>query len=443
MPPPVKYARNGQVNIAYQVVGEAPHAIFMIPGYVSHLALDWDEPRWVRWCKRMTAFARLTRFDKRGTGMSDRPAGIPTSDERMEDARAVMDAAGLECSHVMGWSEGGPLAVMLAAAHPERVRGLVLYGTQASFVRRDDYPFGHWPEGDDPEEEAEWEAGWGTVEQTLIHNPDVDPHFARRWARYCQSAASPAAALAVGKANALIDVRPLLSSIHVPTLVISRRDDEVSPGPTGRYLADRIPGARFVELDGDEHLLWLGDVEAVCSEIEAFVTGTQTRRVEPGVVRAILHADIEGSTKLATELGDSRWADLLVEYGGFADRAVVSYGGRVVDRTGDGLMAEFEGPVNAVRAAKRLQELATDVGLRVRAGVHMGEVVQQADALRGIAVHVAARVMAQARGDEVLVSQTVKDIVAGAGLAFDDRGEHELKGIDGPRRLFAAKVTNW
>ena len=440
VPPPILYARCGAVSIGYQSVGKGPAAMLMIPGWFSHLALDWEEPTWVRWCERIASFVRLVRFDKRGTGVSDRPTGIPTPDERMEDARAVMDAAQLGQAHVMGWSEGGPLAVLLGVAYPERVQSLVLYGTQATFRRRPDYPF-----GDDEEESEPWyaelESGWGTVEHTLIMHPDADPLFARRRAVYMQSAASPAAAVALARSNGLIDVRDLLPSVRVPTLVLSRSDDPVGPGPTGRYLSERIPNARFVELGGDEHLPWLGDVEALCTEIEHFVTGVRPTVPEPGVVRAILHCDIEGSTPLARRLGDARWADLLAAYGAAAERAIGSYGGSLVDRTGDGLMAVFEGPVNAVRAALRLQSSSDDLGVRVRAGVHMGEVVKRNGALRGIAVHLSARVMAQAEGGQVLVSETVKDIVAGSALRFDDCGTHELKGIEGPRRLFSVVRT--
>lgn len=435
MSAPVLYARSGDLSIAYQVVGEGPADVLMIPGWFSHLALDWEEPTWVRWVERLASFARLVRFDKRGTGMSDRPPGIPTPDERMEDARAVMDAAGLTAAHVLGWSEGGPLAILLALTHPDFVQSLILYGTQATFRRKHDYPFGEWEESE--EYYAELESGWGTVDHVLVTHPDADPRFAQRRALYMQSAASPAAAVALAKSNALIDTRALLPSIHVPTLVLSRRDDPVGPGPTGRYLAERIPGARFVELTGDEHLPWLGDAEALSAEIEHFVTGVRPQALEPGIVRAILLCDLEGSTKLAHTLGDERWADLLAAYGDTAERAVDTHGGRLVDHTGDELMAVFEGPVNAVRAAKRIQAGADEFGLRARAGVHMGEVVERNGALRGVAVHLAARVMAKATGGEILVSETVKDIVAGFALRFQDRGQHELKGIEGRRRLYA------
>jgi class 3 adenylate cyclase len=438
VPPPVRYARSGELNIAYQVVGDGPADLLLIPGWFSHLALDWEEPTWVRWCERLASFARVIRFDKRGTGMSDRPPGVPTPDERMADARAVMDAAGSTSAHVLGWSEGGPLGILLTVAHPKRVRSLVLYGTQATFHRRDDYPFGD-EESDEQAEQfyAELESGWGTVDYALLTHPDADPLVARRRALYMQSAASPAAAVALARSNALIDTRELLPSIRVPTLVISRRDDPVGPEPTGRYLADRIPRARFIALEGDEHQPWLGDAQEWCREIEHFVTGVRPAVLEPGVVRAILLCDLEGSTKLAGMLGDERWTDLLAAYGDAAERAVRTHAGRLVDRTGDELMAAFEGPVNAVGAARGIQAAAEELGVRARAGIHMGEVVERAGALRGIAVHLAARVMAGAAGGEVLVSDTVKDIVAGSALRFQDRGTHHLKGIDEPRRLFA------
>jgi len=436
MAPPIQYARSGDVNIAYQVAGEGPHDLLMIPGWVTHLGLDWNEPRWVRWFERMTSFARVVRFDKRGTGMSDRTPGVPTPDERMEDARAVMDAAGLERAHVIGWSEGGPLAVMLAVTHPQRVQSLVLHGTQATFRRRDDYPFG------DEETEADLEdleRHWGSTELARGFVPDGDSATVARLAAYQQAGASPSAAVALARANSEIDVRGLLGSIRVPTLVLNREHDPVAPGPTGRYLADRIPGARFIQLEGSAHSPWLGDLEPFCAEVEHFVTGVRPAEREPGAVRAILHCDIVGSTSRATELGDERWTDLLGEYGRRADLAVAAHAGRVVDRTGDGLMAAFEGPVGAIRAARRLQHDAGELELQVRAGVHMGEVREENGLLRGIAVHVAARVMAEARAGEILVSDTVRDIVAGSNLDFSGRGTHELKGIEGKRRLFAVR----
>jgi pimeloyl-ACP methyl ester carboxylesterase len=439
MPSEIRYARSDSVNIAYQIAGAGTVDLLMIPGWVTHLALDWHEPRWVGWLERMTAFARIVRFDKRGTGMSDRPPGIPTADERMADALAVMDAAGVARAHVLGWSEGGPLGVMVAATYPERVQSLTLYGTQARFTRGDDYPFG------DEESEAhygELERDWGSEVLAREFVPDADPAAVRRLAAYYQAGASPSAAVALSRANAAMDVRGLLASIRVPTLVLNRQHDPVAPGETGKYLAERIPGSRFIQLPGSAHAPWLEDAERFCTEVEHFVTGVRPVEREPGAVRTILHCDIVGSTARAVSLGDERWSELLADYDTSAELAVAAHGGRVVDRTGDGFMAAFEGPVGAIRAARRLQQDAQELDLQVRAGLHIGEVREEGGLLRGIAVHVAARVMSEAQGGEILVSETVRDVVAGANLSFSDRGARELKGIEGQRRLFAVTVES-
>jgi len=439
VPPQIRYARSGSVNIAYQIAGAGTVDLLMIPGWVTHLALDWHEPRWVGWFERMTAFARIIRFDKRGTGMSDRPLGIPTADERMADALAVMDAAGVARAHVLGWSEGGPLGVMVAATYPERVQSLTLYGTQARFTRGDDYPFG---EEESEDYFGELERDWGSEVLAREFVPDADPAAVRRLAAYYQAGASPSAAVALSRANAAMDVRGLLASIRVPTLVLNRQHDPVAPGETGKYLAERIPGSRFIQLPGSAHAPWLGDAERFCTEVEHFVTGVRPVEREPGAVRTILHCDIVGSTALAVSLGDERWSELLADYDTSADLAVGAHGGRVVDRTGDGFMAAFEGPVGAIRAARRLQQEAQELDLQVRAGLHIGEVREEGGLLRGIAVHVAARVMSEAQGGEILVSETVRDVVAGANLSFSDRGARELKGIEGQRRQFAVTVES-
>jgi class 3 adenylate cyclase len=357
----------------------------------------------------------------------------------MADALAVMDAAGVARAHVLGWSEGGPLGVMVAATYPERVQSLTLYGTQARFTRGDDYPFG------DEVSEAfyrELERDWGSEVLVREFVPDADPAAVRRLAAYYQAGASPSAAVALSRANAAMDVRGLLASIRVPTLVLNRQHDPVAPGETGKYLAERIPGSRFIQLPGSAHAPWLGDAERFCTEVEHFVTGVRPVEREPGAVRTILHCDIVGSTALAVSLGDERWSELLADYDTSAHLAVGAHGGRVVDRTGDGFMAAFEGPVGAIRAARRLQQEAQELDLQVRAGLHIGEVREEGGLLRGIAVHVAARVMSEAQGGEILVSETVRDVVAGANLSFSDRGARELKGIEGQRRLFAVTVES-
>lgn len=279
---PIGYVQSGGVSIAYQVVDGGPADLLMIPGWISHLALDWEEPYWVRWCERMTAFARLVRFDKRGTGLSDRPAGVQPLEERMEDAHAVVNAVGLERVHVLGWSEGGPLALLLAASHPERVLSLVLYGTQACFRREADYPWGYTEEERDSSS-ADVARVWGGLAFASFLAPAGDEQFARRWAAYQRAGASPSAAAELNRMNLSIDARSLLREIQVPTLVLSRRGDRVGPPEAGRYIAEHVEGARFVELDGNDHLLWLGDTEALCAEIERFVleveAGLGTRNV--------------------------------------------------------------------------------------------------------------------------------------------------------------------
>jgi DNA-binding SARP family transcriptional activator/pimeloyl-ACP methyl ester carboxylesterase len=273
---PVKYVKSGGLNIAYQVVEGGPAQLLMIPGWVSHLALDWEEPYWVRWCERTTAFARLIRFDKRGTGLSDRPPGAQPLEGRMEDAHAVLDAAGIERAHVLGWSEGGPLAVLLAARHPERVLSLVLYGTQACFRQEPDYPWGV-PEEERTGARAEIEREWGDLALASSFAPKGDEAFARRWAAYQRAGASPAAAADLNEMNLSIDVRQLLPEIRVPTIVLSRRGDPVGPPEAGRYLAERVEDARFVELDGDDHIMWLGDIESLCGDIERFLLEVEAR----------------------------------------------------------------------------------------------------------------------------------------------------------------------
>lgn len=271
---PIAYVATGGVNVAYQVVEGGPAELLVIPGWISHLALDWEEPYWVAWCERMTTFARLIRFDKRGTGLSDRPAGVQSLEERMQDAHAVLNAAGVERAHVLGWSEGGPLALLLAATHPERVLSLVLYGTQACFRREPDYPWG-FTEERRQSFSAEVARVWGGLAFASGFAPGGDQHFARRWAAYQRAGASPSAAAELNRMNLSIDARSLLREIQVPTLVLNRRGDPVGPPDAGRYIAEHVKGARFVELDGDDHLLWLGDSEALCAEIELFVLNVE------------------------------------------------------------------------------------------------------------------------------------------------------------------------
>jgi pimeloyl-ACP methyl ester carboxylesterase len=439
MVPPVRYAHSGSVHIAYQIAGDGPIDVLMIPGWTSHLTVEWEEPTFVRFMERLTSFARCVRFDKRGTGLSDRPPGVPTLEERMEDAHAVMDATGLERAAVFGWSEGGPMAVLFAATYPHRTTALVLYGTRARFVRAPDYPWGIAPE-EMESAIARLEAAWGQI-PTVNLAPMGDERYRSWLLRYQQAAASPAAAVALQRANWQIDVRDILSTVHVPTLVLSRRDDPVGPGPAGRDLAERIPCARFVELEGGDHTMWLGDVEALVGEIEEFLTGTRHGIVSDRVLATILIADVERSTEHLVRLGDATWKDLLSHIYQIARRRFEMFQGRDPQLVGDQLLAVFEGPVRAIRCAQAIQRDAEGIGLRLRAGIHIGEVERAGAALSGLAVHIAARISALAQGDEILVSQTVRDVVAGSGLSFADHGVHTLKGVPEARRVFRVAQT--
>jgi pimeloyl-ACP methyl ester carboxylesterase len=434
VPIPVEYARNGDVNIAYQVIGDGPAEILMVPGWYTHLLLEWEEPSYVRFLERMASFARLVRFDKRGTGLSDRPYGIGTLEERMDDAHAVMAASGLKQPVLFGWSEGGPMAILFAATYPERTRALVLYGTQARFGWAPDYPWR--PRRDQFEASLPGlEAAWGREVQTWMA-PRADERYRAWLLRYQQASVSPAGAAAISRANYDIDVREILSAIVVPTLVLSRRDEPVGPAVVGRYLAERIPGARFVELDGDEHVPWRGDTEALVADIEAFVTGATPRLRDDRVLATILISDIARSTQHLVAIGDADWRDMLVTFQQLARTQLERFNGREIDMVGDQFMASFEGPIRAIRCAKAIQHEAVSIGLALRSGVHTGEVERSGSTLRGVAVHVAARVAGLAKAHETLVTETVRDITAGAGLVFADRGLHELKGLAGSRRLF-------
>jgi pimeloyl-ACP methyl ester carboxylesterase len=436
MPPPVRYARSGTVNIAYQVSGDGPIDLLLVPGWYTHLLLEWEEPSFVRFLEGLGAFARVVRFDKRGTGLSDRPEGVGTLEERVDDARAVLEAAGLERPVLFGWSEGGPMAILFAATHPDRIRSLVLYGTQARFVWAPDYPW-RWKRDRLERQMVELEAVWGREVQDWMA-PGADERYKAWLLAYQQASVSPAGTVAITLANADIDVRGILSAVRVPTLVLSRRDEPVGPAVVGRYLADRIPGAQFIELEGSDHSMWLGDTEKLLAEIEAFVTGVRPAVRSSRVLATILISDIVGSTTSVQSLGDAGWRDLLTSYQRLARTQLERYQGREIDMVGDQLMATFEGPVRAIRCARALHEELRGIGVRIRSGIHTGEVERADKALRGIAVNVAARVAAAASAEETLVTETVRDITAGSGLRFEDRGMHELKGLPESRRLFAA-----
>jgi len=439
--PETIYAKSGKYHIAYQVFGDGPFDLVMIPGFMSHLEMWWEHPITARGLRRLASFARVIIFDKRGTGMSDRvsDAELPTPEERMDDVRAVMDAAGSERAAILGWSEGGWMACLFAATYPARVRALVLHATYPRAIQDESFPEGWLPRSgmDEYLEETEraWTQGtpeWGPAPAT------EDMAAVRRWqVRMWRRAAGPNAAVALAKMDLATDIRSVLPSIHVPTLVMVRGGDENLPA--SRYMAEHIPGARFCVFPGDEHGLLFGDQDATLGEIEEFLTGVRTSPQADRVLSTVLFTDIVGSTSRAAELGDRRWKDLLDEHDALiADRLALHRGRRVNSiGLGDGVLATFDGPARAIRCAQAICQGVRSLGLTVRAGVHTGEVEMRGDDISGLAVHIGARVSALAGVGEVLVSGSVPPLVAGSGITFDDRGEQELKGVPGRWRLFA------
>jgi pimeloyl-ACP methyl ester carboxylesterase len=439
--PETKYAKSGDVYIAYQVVGDGPRDLVFVPPFVSHVELYWEEPSLVRFLNRLASFSRLILFDKRGTGLSDRVAhnALPDLEQRMDDVRAVLDAVGSQGAALFGPSEGGPMSALFAATYPERTTALVLYGTFASTIRDAAYPWAM-----DPEERRRvieampqtW--GQGLYVDLLAPSLSADQRFRHWWARLERLGASPGAAMALRRMNGHIDLRPVLPAIRVPTLILHRSGDRDSSVEEGRYVAARIPGARFVELRGIDHLPWVGDQDAVLDEVEEFLTGVRQGPEPDRVLATVLFTDIVSSTERAAELGDYGWRHLLESYYGVMRRELARFRGREIDTAGDGFLAAFDGPARGIRCACTTRDAVRTLGIQIRAGLHTGECEVRGDKLVGIAVHIGARVAARAEPDEVLVSSTVKDLVSGSGIDFVERGTHPLKGVPGEWRLFAA-----
>jgi class 3 adenylate cyclase len=444
--PETRYARSGDVSIAYQVVGEGPFDVVFVPGSVSNVEYGWEEPSLARFYERLASFSRLILFDKRGTGLSDRVKDVPMLETRMDDVRAVMDAAGSERAAILGVSEGGPMAALFAATYPARTFAAVLYGSPSRYAWAPDYPWGVTLE-EYRRELEEVERRWGTPEysdellQWLAPSVADDEGFKRWFRTYVRLSASPGAARDLERMNMEIDVRQVLPAIRVPTLVLNRAEDRAE---RARYLAAQIPGARYVELPGRDHAPWVGDADALVDAVREFVTGAWEEgaweEAEPDrVLATVLFTDIVGSSEKAASLGDRGWRDLLERHHAEVRRQLVRFRGKEVDTAGDGFFASFDGPARAIRCASAIVESMPKLGLEVRAGLHTGECELVDDKVAGIAVHTGARVASQARPGEVLVSSTVKDLVAGSGLAFQDRGAHELTGIPGEWRLYAVE----
>jgi class 3 adenylate cyclase len=440
--PDVKFAKSGDVNIAYQVVGNGPIDLVYIQGAYTHLEVDWELPAFRRYCERLAEFTRLIMFDKRGLGMSERVPGATPLEVRMDDIRAVMDAAGSERAAIMGESEGAPLAILFAAAHPERTRALILQGGEVRERTDDEWPWGE----STPEEFEEYMPGiperWGKglAMRYLVPSMAEDPSFPalQQWLGKVQrNAGTPASWEAFARMAFEIDVRAVVPTVHVPALIIHAVDDQICHVGNARWLAEHLEGAKYVELPGGDHVPWFDPDEAL-AEIRELLTGSRESEAPDRVLATVLFTDLVGSTERATALGDRRWRDLLDSHNASIRAELERYRGREVDTAGDGFLAVFDGPARAIRAGRAIVEAMRHLGLEVRVGVHTGEVEQlPGGKLGGIAVHIGARVGAAAQPGEVLVSSSVRDLVAGSGLDFVDRGVHPLKGVAEGRQLFA------
>jgi class 3 adenylate cyclase len=433
-----RYAKSGDLSIAYQVAGSGRDVVF-VAGSVSHVELGWEAPPTAPVHRRLSGFGRMITFDKRGVGLSDRSTELPTLEQRMDDMRAVMDAADCERAAVVGISEGGPMALLFAATYPERVSALVLWATFARVAWAPDYP-----DGIDVQEAEVFcdqiEDSWGHGRVLpLIATQDApdDEATRRRFARFERSSATPAMAAAANRFSLYIDARHALSAISAPTLVIHRTGDPLINVAHGRYLAEHIPGARFSEYPGDFHESALGEDEEVLDEIEEFLTGTRQEHEIDRVLKTIMFTDIVGSTERAVSMGDRRWHELLDAHDSAVRGELERFDGREVKTVGDGFLAAFDGPARAIRCAQAINEKVGTIGLEVRTGLHSGECESRGDDLAGVAVHIGARVGRLAGPSEVLVTSTVRDLVTGSGVEFHDRGSHTLKGIPGEWQLLA------
>jgi pimeloyl-ACP methyl ester carboxylesterase len=437
-PPRTRYAKSGGLNIAYQVAGDGPLDLVYVAGWISNVELMWEEPAHAHVLGRLASFSRLIAFDKRGTGLSD-PVPLdrlPTLEERMDDVRAVLDAVGSERAAVFGFSEGGVMSALFAATYPERTVALALYGTFAKRIWSEDYPWAPTPEARQAEL-AQLERTWGDRMDLDQLAPTETDAFKNRLATYFRRSASPGAALALLRMNTEHDIRHVLPTIRVPTLVLQRVDDRDVNVEEGRWIASRIPGAKYVELPGDSHTLWGGNTDEVVDELEEFLTGVRRGPEPDRVLATVLFTDIVGSTQKAVELGDRRWRALLAAHDAAVRRQLERFRGREVDTAGDGFFATFDGPARGVRCATSIRDAAGALGIEIRAGLHTGECELDGESVRGIAVHTGARVSSLAAPGEVLVTGTVKDLVAGSGLAFEPRGERELKGVPGTWPIYA------
>ena len=440
-PPETRYAKSGPVHIAYQTFGQGKVDLVIVPGWASHIEYAWDEPVYARLLTQLGSFSRVTWFDKRGTGLSDRDVGMPTLEQRMDDVRTVMNAAKVKRAAIFGISEGGSMSALFAATYPDKVSHLILYGAFARRIWSEDYPW-----APTLEQRQEWidslERGWGgDVEIGSMAPSRADDEAFKKWfATYSRLSVSPSAAVALAKMNTYIDIRNVLPTIHVPTLVLHRKDDKDANIGNGVYLAKNIPNAKFVELEGADHLLISGNVDSIIDQVQEFVTGIRSSGQPDRVLSTILFTDIVDSTREANKIGDDRWKSLLLKHNDLVRKELVKYRGKEIKTTGDGFVATFDGPGRAVKCAQEIASSVRTLGISVRAGLHTGECELVGSDIAGVAVHIAARLADLAKADEVLTSSTVKDLVSGSGIEFKDKGTHSLKGIDKRWHLYSAQI---
>ncbi len=442
MVPETRYAHSGGVSIAYQVFGSGPFDLVYVPGWISNIEMMWENQRMASSLEGLGAFARVIAFDKRGTGLSDRVSGYPTIEERMDDVRAVMDGAGCERAALFGHSEGAGMCIVFAATYPQRTRALVTYGGFAKRLRTDDYPWAPDPQkrmayGDRLERE-----GWSIWKDSHLdyYAPSLagDPETAGWFAAYLRRSASPGAAAQLLRMNTFVDVRAVLAQVRVPTLVLQAADDRDVDVRDGRYLADHIPGARYVELPSGDHMWWVSHQDEILGEVREFLTGTRQSVDADRFLATALFTDIVGGTAIASELGDRRWRQLVERHHAIIREELKRHRGVEQDTAGDGFYATFDGPARAVRCALAARDRLRELGLQIRAGTHTGECQQMAGKVGGIATIIGARICELAAPGEVLASATVRELTTGSSLRFEDRGTHTLKGVPGAWHVFAA-----
>jgi len=436
-----EYAKSGDVNIAYQVVGDGPVDLVLVLGWVSHLKYVWELPAMAAFLKRLAAFSRLIIFDKRGCGMSDRVHPLPTLEQRMDDVRAVMDAAGSERASLLGISEGGVMSALFAATYPERTVALIIDGSYPSAMRRPGYP---WGMTDEQFEAMIARVGvvWGRADAPRIESyapsQAQNPEVWRWWAMFTQMSASPGDAADLLRMNTQIDIRNILPAIRVPTLIVHATGDRIAPIQAGRYFAEHIPDARYLELDSVDHWPYFGDADRVLGEIEELVTGARAVRSPETMLATVLCTNVTQAGAHAVWLGDRQWNELVDRHHGVARAQLNRYAGREIDSGANGITAVFDGTARAIRCALAIRDELLELGLRIRAGVHAGECEMGGGRPRGVALSVASGVMNAARPGEVLVSGTVKDLVVGSGLEFAERGVRDFVGVPGQWTVYAA-----